>query len=332
MKKVAIIGAGIAGLTVANLLKDDTEITIFEKSRGVSGRVSTRRAEPYFFDHGAQFIKATNPDFTAFITPMIEAGVIKRWDARFAEIDRNQIIATRQWDHDNPHYVGVPSMNAIGKYLSQGLNIALSTKVEQLSKQGDKWFLYDQGKQLLGKFDWVILAIPPQQALSLLPVSLLEHAKLQSQTMQACFALMLGFNDPLPLTFDVALVHNQDISWISVNNTKPGREGAYSLLVHSTNKWADEHIEDNPTKVLQHLAQQVSYVIGHNALQAEHQAMHAWRYANLGKQSGETHLLNGNENIGLCGDWFIHGRVEAAFCSGYELAKNLRELLKQEQR
>lgn len=53
MTKIAIIGAGLSGLSIAHLLKDYAQITVFEKARGVSGRLSTRRAEPYVFDHGA---------------------------------------------------------------------------------------------------------------------------------------------------------------------------------------------------------------------------------------------------------------------------------------
>ena len=52
MKNVAVIGAGITGITLANLLQKKVNLTIFEKSRGVGGRMSTRRAEPYQFNHG----------------------------------------------------------------------------------------------------------------------------------------------------------------------------------------------------------------------------------------------------------------------------------------
>ena len=51
MKRIAIIGAGMSGLTVANQLKDIAKVELFEKSRGVSGRMSTRYAESYQFDH-----------------------------------------------------------------------------------------------------------------------------------------------------------------------------------------------------------------------------------------------------------------------------------------
>jgi len=44
MPKIAIIGAGLSGLILAHSLKEHANITIFEKARGVGGRMSTRYA------------------------------------------------------------------------------------------------------------------------------------------------------------------------------------------------------------------------------------------------------------------------------------------------
>ena len=42
--KIAIIGAGIAGVTCAHeCLKKGHDVTLFDKSRGVSGRSTTKR-------------------------------------------------------------------------------------------------------------------------------------------------------------------------------------------------------------------------------------------------------------------------------------------------
>ena len=38
MKTVAIIGAGISGITLANLLDKKVKCSIFDKSRGVGGK------------------------------------------------------------------------------------------------------------------------------------------------------------------------------------------------------------------------------------------------------------------------------------------------------
>ena len=66
MKNIAIIGAGIAGISLANLLQKKVNLTVFEKSRGVGGRMATRRAAPYQFNHGAQYFKIANKAFKDF--------------------------------------------------------------------------------------------------------------------------------------------------------------------------------------------------------------------------------------------------------------------------
>ena len=61
---VAIIGAGIAGLSCAAALQQGgLEVSLFEKSRGPAGRMSTRRGDDWQCDHGAQY-------FTRRATPL----------------------------------------------------------------------------------------------------------------------------------------------------------------------------------------------------------------------------------------------------------------------
>ena len=61
-KKVAVIGAGIAGLSCAiQLQKFGFEVELFEKSRGPSGRMSTRQGKDWVADHGAQYFTARDP-------------------------------------------------------------------------------------------------------------------------------------------------------------------------------------------------------------------------------------------------------------------------------
>lgn len=327
MTKIAIIGAGLAGLTAAHDLKECASVTLYEKSRGVGGRLATRRAEPYAFDHGAQFFKVRSKAFMQFIDPMIQDGIIQRWDARFAEIEGSALVDRRQWGEDPPHYVGVPGMNAVGKHLSADLNIRFETRITSMHRSHNQWHLQDERGEVVDDCDWVISTIPAQQASDLLPPTLPSHTGLSSVKMHGCFSLMLGFGDALPIEFDAALVRGKDISWISLNSSKPGRPAACSLLVHSTNLWADAHIEDDRDGVMEYLCDQTSEVIGHDVHSAHHKAVHSWRYANIGRQTGATHFLHADQRIGICGDWLLQGRVEAAFKSGRALANSLKETL-----
>jgi predicted NAD/FAD-dependent oxidoreductase len=87
---------------------------------------------------------------------MIKKGLIGLWNARFVEIENRKITKKRQWGKDYNHYVGVPNMNAIAKYLSQDIQVKLVTCIKYIRKQNYKWILENDQGDALGEFDWVI--------------------------------------------------------------------------------------------------------------------------------------------------------------------------------
>lgn len=146
--------------------------------------------------------------------------------------------------------------------------------------------------------------------------------------MMACYALMLGFEKPLPLPWQAALVRGADISWISVNSSKPQRTDRFTLVVHSTNSYADANLEAPLSTVENHLLREVSEIVGIDCNQATFSQLQRWRYANVRKRSGPACLVDPETRLAGCGDWFRGGRVEAAFLSGLEVSRKLRILVK----
>ena len=116
MKNVAVIGAGITGITLANLLQKKVNLTVFEKSRGVGGRMATRRAEPYQFNHGAQYFKIENKEFKNFMQPLINNKIIKHLEANHIEILNKEVIK-RTKTYNKIYYTAESKMNSVVKYL-----------------------------------------------------------------------------------------------------------------------------------------------------------------------------------------------------------------------
>ena len=328
MKRIAIIGAGLAGLTLANRLNNETEVQVFEKSRGHGGRMATRVRNGYQFDHGAQFFTARSPAFIDFIQPYMEQGTIARWDARFVELERDKITGRRQWRDDPAHYVAAPNMSALGQAMATRLNVQLETRIDRLQQVQKQWQLYDQHNDMLGEFDWVVLAIPARQAADLLPEQFEGRQLIADKHMLGCYSLMLGFEEPLPLDWDAALIKQANISWACNNNSKPGRPAAYTLLVHATNKWAEANMEMDNDAVIEHLLEETRDVVGLDIDHAAHIDLHRWRYANINRQTGPRAILDTNLQLGAIGDWCIKGRIESAFLSGLDAADKLREIIR----
>ncbi len=325
MIKIAVIGAGLSGLTFAHLLQDYADITLFEKAHGVGGRMSTRSAESYFFDHGTQYFTARTKRFQNFIQTLIGKGIIERWNARYINFRGNQIIEKRNWLDEEPRYVCVPGMSHIAKFLAQGLNIHYNKRITSLNRQGTWQLIDEEGQQSQG-FDWVICTAPSPQAVDLLPDSFKYHADIQAIKMRACFSLMLGFKKSLPLDFEAAHVTDSDLSWIAVNSHKPNRSNFFTLMVHSFEDYAEAHIDDDRDQVIKHLINETSHIIGQDVSQANYKNIHGWRYANKAdKKQKSSVFIDQDLKLAACGDWCLGGRVEGAFTSAYNLTKYIKE-------
>lgn len=329
MKRIAIIGTGMAGLSAAHTLKDHAEITLFDKARRVGGRLATRDVAPYQFDHGANFFYVKNPIFKAWTQPLIDKGILQPCEGTFAEFDGHQMVSKQPWHDARPRYVGVPEMIAMPEHLANNLTVYLKTTIEKVDRQ-KKWSLHDDKGTTYDGFDWVIITAPAAQTAALMPSSFNGYDLIQHTRMMACFTLMLGFKEALALPFSMAVIKNADISWMGLNHSKPNRDTPCSLTVNASNHWSDQHIDDDMDAIMQHLCNVTSHILRMDLSCATHQQLHRWKFANSVKQNPPLLLVDASQQLAACGDWCIEGRVEAAFLSGFETAKTILSILNKE--
>ena len=171
MKKpsIAIVGAGFSGIILAQKLKNIGEVKIFEKARGVGGRMASRIKDDFNFDFGAQFFIAKKPEFQEFLKPFIEKKILMPWCGNFVEIDNYKITYQRQWPQEKNHLVPAIKMNQFCKELARDLDISLQTRIAKIEKNAKKWQIFDDKNNSLGEFDWLFFSIPAPQLLELIP-------------------------------------------------------------------------------------------------------------------------------------------------------------------
>jgi predicted NAD/FAD-dependent oxidoreductase len=129
-KRVAIVGAGIAGLSCATHLQAlGFEVGVFEKSHGPSGRMSTRQGEGWVADHGAQYFTARGSLFKHELDSWIDKGIAARWNPNLGVFEEGR---WRESSSNEPRYVANPGMNMIGKYLARTLTLHLNQTIDQL--------------------------------------------------------------------------------------------------------------------------------------------------------------------------------------------------------
>lgn len=318
---IAIIGAGIAGITLARDLSALADITLFEKSRGLGGRMANRRREGFSFDHGAQYFTARSPALKATAKQAVAQGHAGIWPKAVHTLKADGLVTDTR--APEPRYVGVPGMSAFANGLADGLHIRKDTTVARLAASEGGWALSDNEGHDLGRFDLVVSTAPAPQTIRLMPETFAGNAALRTVEMSGCFTLMIGLEGPLDLGFEAARIEDPVLSWIAAEAGKPGRSDRTALTIHSRNDWAEANLERDRGEVQAEMLQSLKQLLGRDLSTASWVDLHRWRYANVEKPAGQPILFDEALGLGACGDWCLGNRVEAAV----ESAKALSELL-----
>jgi renalase len=337
VKKIAVIGAGIAGIACARTLANaGHSVQVFDKSAGFGGRMSTRRTPFGSFDHGAQFFTVRDERFKKALatTPKHVADWAdgrEKGGAKVAVPGMNSLVAA--WAQ--PLLLDASGMNSA----------SLETHVELIEPDvlhKNKWQLRTQGvddsHHVEGGFDQVILAIPSVQAHALLVASnFATFAKPIAKVIVApSWTLLLAFPQaadhqaaPIGPTWNARRVDHPRIGWLARESSKPGRQPIERWTVQASAEWSLEHLEDDAVTVQAKLLRAFAEVTGIKA-QPSFAQVHRWRFAQtlkpLSKASpklvspNRPFLVDAKKGLGVCGDWCIGHRIEDGFLSGLELA------------
>ncbi|WP_298913713.1 FAD-dependent oxidoreductase [uncultured Algimonas sp.] len=318
--KIAIIGAGMAGLATARRLGDAHEVVLFDKSRGVGGRMSTRYAGEYEFDHGAQYFTITDPAFREAVATAGQDASAVLWDSRGFYMKAGRAGP----DTGRPRWVGAPRMNSLPKALAAGLDIRLGRRIASVQGSAGALQLQFEDGATEGPFDRVICTAPAPQAAALLPDGSPLQADLARVRMHACFALMVGWPEPFDPDWDTLRAPDLPVSWIARNQAKPGRNADISsLVVHAAPDWSDAHVESDRDHVRALMLDTASTLCGRALDGAPHIDLHRWLYAYAEGGVGRDCLSDDASGILLAGDWCLGGRVEGAFLSGRAAARRV---------
>jgi predicted NAD/FAD-dependent oxidoreductase len=322
VRSVAVIGAGLSGLTCArNLTDGGLDVRVFDKARGPGGRMSTRRAGDRSFDHGAQYFTVRDDRFKQAVDSWHQQGIVAPWDGRIAVVNRG---AASPKNRGTRRFVGVPGMNAVCRHLALGLDVSYHTRIETLFRDGGMWELKDDGGVEIGRFDAVVVSAPAPQAAALLDGPSPDvAARAASVEMAPCWAVMATFPEPLDLGFDGAFVHNSAISWVARNASKPDRPEHESWVIHASPEWSTAHLEIEPGRAAEALIREFRAAVDTERRAPDHLRSHRWRFALPTEPLPETFLLDAHLGLAACGDWCGGPRVEGAFLSGLAAADGI---------
>lgn len=319
-RRIAIIGSGIAGLSCARELQaQGFTVTLFDKSKGVGGRMSHRYFGDWEADHGAQYFTARDDLFQGEVARWVEAEVAKPWSGRIVTFNHGNAIDKPS---DTTRYVGIPAMTSPAKYLARNLNVLTQHTVVDLHRINDLWKITTKEHgQLPEAFEYLVLAIPSAQAHALVGrFSASLKAICNEVVMLPCWTLLAYFKNPLPLSYDGAFVQDSVFSWIARDNSKPNRPVYETWVAQASNAWSLEHIDQTQFEIEPILTGAFAQLVG---AEPDLYQSHLWRYAKLANPNPREFAYDPEIQVGLCGDWLKNSTVEGAWLSAQALAKEL---------
>jgi renalase len=342
--RLAIIGAGVAGLMAARRLRatrPDIEVTIYEKSRGFGGRVATRRREGFAFDHGAQVIKSPSPEIERLLREELPAADLRRMELPVWLFDSSgalvpgdeQLNAEASWYYRDGN-------NRLGKLLAEGLDVRREVRVGALRRSaGAQWAVVDVSGEEVGVADAVLLTAPAGQCAEILVASEIDGslkerlaAELAKGTYRRCISVALAYDRPLERPYYALLNADRGhpIAWLGLEHAKGAERcpPGYSLLIaQMAPGWSRERWEAPADAIGPEVAGMLSELLGEELRRPLWWDRQGWRYA-LPDGGCDFEALNGTgSGLFFAGDFTAgQGRVHLSIESGRRAAELIAAL------
>lgn len=339
--RIAVIGAGIAGLTCARELRlRGFDAVVFEASDRLGGRCSSRATSIGWFDDGAQCIGGVNRLASYVAQRPDELAALHPWTvpATAAEDERVGKIWEEDEDEDDTAairslkpmgVVGVPSMLALAQAVAQPLDVRLRTPIHQARWHGAHWRLRAAMGEIDEDFQSLVLALPAPLALPLAHHSPALAAALGTVQYRSRWVLLLGSERHVGLP-GYREFQGSPIERVAAMHSKPGRPTSLPQrwFVEADEHWSLQHEHDDAEVVAElmldnfraHACRQVT---------PHYLRAHQWRHAlvaspaTLPTQAGC--LWDPEVRLGVCGDSVVPSGVDRVQASGVALAQAMAD-------
>lgn len=302
-----IVGAGISGLVAARRCQErGHRILVLEKSKGLGGRMATRRDGDATYDHGAQFIKLSSAQILAQFPLEKISHLLHPWFSQ----------------GQDTHFAAKGGLSALGKSLAEGLPVQREVKALKLQIK-DKTILVECENNLQFLSRKVILSCPLPQSLEILersqfafPQDLRQIA--YAKALVGLFELSQDVSELAYESFDPLLSRVFSIS----NQQSKGLSKATAVTVTMNPTFSDRHFDSPEAEVLSQIEEELHTILKARGSEARitRGQLKKWRYSHpLGQYSQLHFALPDLPAVTLIGDAFGGGSILGAIRSAMSL-------------
>ena len=321
MSSFCIIGAGISGATIANLLNRKHTVDLYDKARGPGGRSSFKRLDKIRgFDHGTQYFSPKTSEFKRFTKNLIEKKILKIWGG-------NHKFLSHKKKENKKHLkiIGSKGNNDISKYLLKDIKCFFHSELIKIKFQNKKWNLtFNNGK--IRTYQNLILTCPFPQLKKLSKKYIKNSFINEKVNMDANITILIEIKKT-NLNLSSFLFNDKILGWAGFENSKKRFKSKTDLwTLQSTFNWANKKINQN--KVLKKtnakiLIDKFFQLTGIKRTKILFSFNHGWKYSSNSKPLKLKSYWNSRLNLGVCADWFNGPRLESGWISANDLYKKI---------
>jgi len=315
-KKIAIIGTGFSGAVLANrLLQAGYQVTIYEKSRGTGGRLSSCRLGKDSADLGAPWFEPTTDQFRQWLMARPE---VTRWHAPHSDFSGLALDSRTV-------YLSTPRQNSLTQNLIKGAKLCTESKVTDLYQSSDGIRLHRESEEIKNAYDAVIITVPAPQAVPLLTITPNLHAIASSTKTTPNWVAVVSLKEKSGVTSDIFSGPHSTLYRAVRDTAKPGRNSwsrKEIWMLEATSEWSDRHRDSDQNTVGRSLIKAFEKIIK-QPVDTGNMRIHRWLHARHQAVTKESFLWDAGSKIGVCSDWLYHQDCEGAWLSANALADHL---------
>ena len=328
MFEIAVIGAGIAGLTCARQLQQaGKSVVLIDKSRGLGGRLATRRLAGTHADHGVCYLQPKGDLFRQWIAELVAAGILRVWTEGIHSLSADGILQPRT--KFAPYYAAPLGATSIAKYLGRDLEIIGDKLITAIDPISHGWRLSSKDPEFDLTAEQVVFATPPAQALVIAkqaidPTCIQQLSNIQFSRSITAIAVYPTTNQTATAAITwqgIQCIEHPTLAWIGLDSSKQLNPTQPVLVIQSSAAFAEQYFDAPDLAIVgQKLLDAIVPLIP-TLTTPELIQVHRWGYA-FAQNPASVQFLTAQTTAPLyfCGDWCGGNRVESAYLSGMAVA------------
>ena len=321
MSSFCVIGSGISGATIANLLNKKHNVDLYDKARGLGGRSSFKRLDKIRgFDHGTQYFSPKTPEFKRFTKNLIEKKILKIWKG-----NHKFLSDKKKENKKHVKVIGRKGNNDISRYLLKNVRCYFQSELKKINFQSRKWnLIFNDGE--IRNYENLILTCPFPQLKKLSKKYIKNSFIKEKIKMDANITILIEIKKT-NLGYSSFLFNDRVLGWAGYENSKKRFKSKSDLwTLQSTFNWANKKINQN--KVLKKtnakiLIDKFFKLTGIKRTKVLFSLNHGWKYSSNSKPLKLKSYWNSRLNLGVCADWFNGPRLESGWISANDLYKKI---------